>query len=182
MSDWPFGDLPRGVDGQTILAIAPSKNGFRRILVRCVCGFEREVDATKFVQFPRICKDCTRRAQTGPLAGNWQGGRNTPLTTYNKFKRSAARRSIEWCLTIEDLDDLYDRQRGLCAMSEQEISWDHGKNGKRGNASLDRIDSARGYTTDNVQLITKSLNIAKQSFKYEDFVGMCIAVTNAHLC
>src|SRR5579863_7043433 len=98
----------------------------------------------------------------GPASHGWKGGRHTPLTHYNKFKRAAERRGIEWCLTIDDIDSLFDRQRGKCAMSGVELIFDFGhRNGghENGNASLDRIDSKRGYHMDNVQLVTKDINI-----------------------
>lgn len=120
----------------------------------------------------------------GPASRAWKGGRHTPLTHYNKFKRAANRRGIEWCLTISDIDNLFERQRGLCAMSGVRLSFDHGqRNGcENGNASLDRVDSKRGYHLDNVHLVTKAINIGKQSRSYEEFVLMCMKVVEHHLC
>ena len=120
----------------------------------------------------------------GPNSRKWKGGRHTPLTHFHKFKRAAERRDIEWSLTIGDIDDLFDRQHGLCAMSGVKLAFDFGmRNGvENGNASLDRIDSKQGYHIGNVQLITKAINIGKQSQPYGDFVRMCMRVVEHHLC
>lgn len=118
----------------------------------------------------------------GPASRAWKGGKHTPLTHFNKFRRAAERRGIEWALTIEDIDDLFDRQEGICAMSGEKLRFDHGqRNGcENGNASLDRINNKLGYRKDNVQLVTKHVNMGKQSLAYEDFVLMCMRVVEHH--
>lgn len=45
-------------------------------------------------------------------------------------------------------------------------------------ASLDRIDSKRGYTEGNVQWVHKSVNLAKNSLSEVEFIMLCHAVTN----
>jgi len=47
---------------------------------------------------------------------------------------------------------------------------------KNSNASLDRIDSSKGYVSGNIQWVTKNANIAKQKMPQEEFVGVCRAV------
>jgi hypothetical protein len=119
----------------------------------------------------------------GPESRLWKGGRHTPRTHFNKFRRAAERRGIEWNLKIEDIDDLFDRQQGVCAMSGERLQFDHGqRNGwKNGNASLDRINNKLGYHIGNVQLVTKHVNMGKQGLAYEDFVLMCMRVVEHHL-
>jgi hypothetical protein len=46
-------------------------------------------------------------------------------------------------------------------------------------ASMDRIDSSKGYTRDNVHLVCYCVNIAKREFTDADFVGMCRAIARA---
>ena len=173
----------RHIGAQTIVRRVPNRNGAVYWIVRCECGHERPVHIAALLQKYRYncCVKCAAGRQTGPNSPKWRGGRHTPLTTYNKFKRSAERRKITWGLSISDIDALYEKQRKLCALSLEPLTFDHGLNGVKGNASLDRTDSSGGYTIDNIQLITKKLNVAKQSFSYSEFVEMCIAVTNAHL-
>ena len=46
--------------------------------------------------------------------------------------------------------------------------------------SIDRIDSKKGYTPDNCQLITYIANCAKNQFTVDEFVEMCRAVVALH--
>lgn len=45
-------------------------------------------------------------------------------------------------------------------------------------ASLDRIDSSKGYIKGNVQWTTIDANIAKQDMKESDFIELCQKVVN----
>jgi hypothetical protein len=40
-------------------------------------------------------------------------------------------------------------------------------------ASLDRIDSAKGYTTDNIQWVHKTINIIKWNLSCDQFIKWC---------
>lgn len=46
------------------------------------------------------------------------------------------------------------------------------------SASLDRIDSSKGYSINNVQWVHKDVNFAKQSMTMKDFVQLCDEVSN----
>lgn len=41
------------------------------------------------------------------------------------------------------------------------------------NLSIDRIDSAKGYTRDNVQLVTMAANQMKNDLTIDELVDMC---------
>ena len=80
-------------------------------------------------------------------------------------------RKKEFNLTEEFLNNLWKTQEGKCAFSG--ITMDKQKFNKRTNphtASIDRIDSKKGYTQDNVQFICYSLNLAKNNFTNEEFI------------
>ena len=178
-------EIGRKFGVREVIGTAPNRKRFRRWMMRCQCGVESPVEVHLLMKGRAlVCKSCAVKNQTGCKSRAWKGGRNTPLTHYNKFKRAAERRGIEWCLTISDIDDLYDKQKGLCAMSGVKLMFDHGpRNGcENGNASLDRIVNSIGYKMDNVQLVTKAINMGKQGESYEDFVRMCMSVVEHHLC
>ena len=81
-----------------------------------------------------------------------------------------------WALSIEDVWLLYQKQEGVCALSGLPIAWS--AVGNEHTASIDRIDSSKGYTTCNTQLLHKDANMMKQSFSQEAFVAMCKAVAD----
>ena len=45
-------------------------------------------------------------------------------------------------------------------------------------ASLDRIDSSKGYIEGNVQWVHKSVNIMKCDFSSDIFIGICNQISN----
>lgn len=50
------------------------------------------------------------------------------------------------------------------------------KQREEGTASLDRIDSSRGYVEGNVQWVHKDVNFMKQALSQERFVELCTLV------
>lgn len=95
---------------------------------------------------------------------------------YNSFQKSAEMRGLEWELSIEFVDAMYELQHGNCALSGLPIAWskqhwDH-------TASIDRIDNSRGYLPDNVQLVHKELNMMRGSLEPERFVELCKLVAD----
>ena len=48
----------------------------------------------------------------------------------------------------------------------------------KNTASLDRIDSSKGYVEGNVQWVHKMINMSKQQYSQEEFIDMCKAVAN----
>jgi hypothetical protein len=68
------------------------------------------------------------------------------------------------------LDSLFERSNNRSALSGRYIEIDK-------TASLDRIDSSKGYITGNLQWLHKDINWMKNSFSQEDFIKLCRDVT-----
>ena len=64
------------------------------------------------------------------------------------------------------------KQNKKCALSGIDLIFEanHGK--IEGNISLDRIDSQKGYTINNVQWVHKDINFMKQDFAENYFLDM----------
>lgn len=59
------------------------------------------------------------------------------------------------------------------------------KHGKKNiyNLSVDRIDSSKGYTKDNIQLVCAAANMMKGYMEYNDLINFCEAIIkNNKLC
>lgn len=93
---------------------------------------------------------------------------------------SALYRNIDFDLTEEQLLQLWRDQGGHCALSGLPITMKT-TNSETGTASLDRKDSARGYTIDNVIWVHPTINMMKYTLSEGDFVRMChhVAAHNA---
>lgn len=69
---------------------------------------------------------------------------------YNNFKGNAKKRNIPFDITLDEF-------RSFCQKTGYIIT-----KGKRGqNATIDRINNSKGYTIDNIQLLTNRQNASK---------------------
>jgi uncharacterized protein YlaI len=65
---------------------------------------------------------------------------------------------------------LKEQQNNRCTVSGVELEWKHRCQNK---VSVDRIDCTRGYTEDNIRLVTQQVNYALSNFDHEWFFDMC---------
>lgn len=85
------------------------------------------------------------------------------FSPFRYYLRKARTRKHECDLTLPYLKELWENQKDKCAYSGLEIKI-HGKHTSIfDQASLDRIDSSKGYVEGNIQFIVLSLNLAKNS-------------------
>lgn len=111
------------------------------------------------------CKKC--RASDKSYSANLSVG--CEQRVFNKFKKSAFSRGLEWAVSKEYLFSLLD---GKCALTGWAIDIAYGNE----TASLDRIDSSKGYVTGNVQWVHSMVNMCKNKYPEQDFIKMCLAV------
>lgn len=99
------------------------------------------------------------------------------LAYFRGIDASADRRNLEFCITPQDAYDRFVEQNGRCALSGCPIYLNpkHG-NKRRQTASLDRIDSTKGYLPDNIQWVHKDINRLKTNLEEGRFKSMCLAV------
>lgn len=121
------------------------------------------------------CKACANKKVDNCHRGWHRGIR---ISWFNKFKTGAEVRGLEWKISLDDLADLYEQQDYRCALTDANIVFPEVGHPQEALASIDRIDSKIGYTKDNVQLVTKQVNMMKQSYDQEFFIATCVAVAN----
>lgn len=83
-------------------------------------------------------------------------------------KQRALKKGWEFDLDIKFLKDLYEGQGGRCFYTLVDLTF-IGKT----KMSIDRIDSDKGYTKDNVRLVTYQINILKRDANHVEFVELC---------
>jgi hypothetical protein len=88
------------------------------------------------------------------------------------------RKTKELTLTIQEAWDIFLYQSRKCALSGIELTFPFGHKDKSWTASLDRIDSSKGYILGNVQWVHKDINIMKNKFNQEHFINMCKLISN----
>lgn len=91
--------------------------------------------------------------------------RRDELTPYRYSFRNAKRRFKEFNLTLEDLKNIWINQNGICPYTGLKLQLPTYK--KCDNtwyrASLDRIDSTKGYVIDNIQFVSTPINFMKST-------------------
>lgn len=82
-------------------------------------------------------------------------------------------KNIDIDIDIEYLISLYYKQQGKCALSGIPMTSVKGKGRHNTNISIDRIDSMKGYTKDNVQLVCSHVNMMKSNLSLEQLLYFC---------
>jgi hypothetical protein len=95
----------------------------------------------------------------------------------NRFKsmlsNARKRKKIEFSLTLNDLHVVWGKQNGLCAYTKLPLT---SESHQLNTASLDRIDSCKGYVEDNIQLVCVSINEMKLDYSEKQFINLCSLV------
>jgi hypothetical protein len=117
----------------------------------------------------------------GANCPNWKGFGEIRGNHWSKIKHNAEKitsfkkKKKEFDITIQYAWELFLKQNRRCALSG--LLLDMGKHDVRPTASLDRIDSSKGYIEGNVQWVHKDINLMKQSYSDEYFIKMCKQVS-----
>lgn len=105
---------------------------------------------------------------------NWNGVGDIS-GSYIKYVRIRAKsRGQEYSVSNEYIWDIFLKQQKRCALTCDFIYF--AKSYKKycdQTASLDRIDSTKGYVEGNVQWLHKDVNRCKWDFTQEEFIEMC---------
>jgi hypothetical protein len=87
------------------------------------------------------------------------------------WERSAKARNIKWELTLEDIKEM----PLTCYYSGVELSL---KGCEPNSISLDRLDSSKGYTKDNVVFCTVDINRMKWTITEDHFTEICKQISD----
>jgi hypothetical protein len=96
---------------------------------------------------------------------------------------NAKKRNIQVNIGISDIKNLYNKQTGLCVLSKFKLTWIKYPNdspnhiNNKFNISVDRIDSNKDYSIDNIQLVCAAINIMKSSIDSNKFIDICKKIT-----
>lgn len=103
----------------------------------------------------------------------FEGYEKIRATYFNIIRRGAEYRGLSFNVTIEEIWDLFKKQGEKCALTGKKLEIQRlNKHRKAQTASLDRIDSTKGYEKDNIQWVHKDINRFKNSFSEQHFLEM----------
>jgi len=120
---------------------------------------------------------------------NWSGFGDISGRSWSALYHSATKRGLEFNITQEYAWNLFLHQNRQCAMSGIGLKMIIREGCKSNNvslmkddvkdiASLDRIDSSKGYIEGNVQWVSRRLNMMKRDSTEANFKEMCHEVAS----
>lgn len=159
----------------TICSSVNEKTKHPQYICECECGNFTKSTASELARGKRMCWDC-RNKYISEI--KWKGHGEISGEFWIKIKSSAEARDIQVDITIQEIWGLFLKQDRKCALSGVKLYFTRSKqNRNQITASLDRIDSSKHYTIDNVQWVHKVLNNLKMDLPQEEFISWCKLVT-----
>jgi len=144
----------------------------------CDCGQETIETLRKLKNGERkTCgnKNCEHHTELKRINGTLTtttGYENILGSSWASWRLGAERRKIDFLVTIEEAWDIYVKQNGKCALTGITLKFRKGEN-RIQTASLDRIDSSKHYTIDNIQWVHKEINRMKGCLPEDKFLEFC---------
>ena len=100
--------------------------------------------------------------------------KTTRNSTHKRYKANREE-ATEYNITYEFIINMLQKQDGKCKLSGIPLEY---KNNSLNNISIDRIDSNKGYTKDNIQLVTWAVNQSKNNLTNEQFLDLVSKIYN----
>ncbi len=92
---------------------------------------------------------------------------------WNTVKAGASSRKLDFEIKMNDAWELYNKQGGVCYYSGIPIRFDHSYRRRAQTASIDRLDSSKGYVKGNIVICHKDINRMKRQSSEYYFLVLC---------
>lgn len=152
-----------------------NKYGSRMWVCKCQCGATK-LFLTSFlnghgIRSATTCKKCER---TNNISDQ-QTVDEIPNRFWTKLVQNSKRRQISFEITREEAFGLFKKQEAKCKLSGLSIYFSKYRQNFNNytTASLDRIDSTKPYSLNNVQWVHKHINMMKWNFPEDYFIELC---------
>jgi|TARA_R110000744_G_C19122477_1_gene536106 hypothetical protein len=145
--------------------------------VRCKCGFVRTSRKYQIVRgVVTKCRACKRKE--GFNNGHFAGYEELGGYYVGQLRDNAKRRNLPFETTAKELWKLLVAQDFKCALSGMYIRTSRtiDYKTKMQTASVDRIDSTKGYVEGNIQWVHKVINQMKSNRTDKELIEFCKAV------
>ncbi|RLI49685.1 hypothetical protein DRO61_04745 [Candidatus Bathyarchaeota archaeon] len=148
--------------------------------VKEIIAFNKDMSASDGRQ--TYCKPCGTKNLS-----KWGSSFNGYIVKlFKDLKSNARRRNIKIEIDKEDIIQLYEKQKGLCALSGEKMTHKREAGTQRKNPnhiyniSVDRINPRNHYTVDNIQLVCNRMNTIKWDLDQDLFIDLCKKVAALH--
>lgn len=96
----------------------------------------------------------------------------SPFRTHLKRVRARCKsKQRDYDIDLQYLYDLQNTQNGICPYTKVKLILENTTNDPNYTASLDRIDSTKGYIKGNIQFISVSMNFLKNKYNKDTIIN-----------
>ena len=157
---------------------------------KCICVCKKEVERREdYLQRVVFMKNRTpscgckhsMKSDIGANSKTWKGYGKISGYYFGCITSKARKKNWPMNITKEYIWKLFLKQKKKCALTGLQIEIKESKRSKdvsEMTASLDRIDSNKGYIEGNVQWVHKDVNKMKNNYNQDYFLEMCRVITN----
>lgn len=144
---------------------------------KCICGNAVDARITDVVRGKKKSCNCFvyRRKSAHYL---WGGCGDISGNYWSIVVSGAKSRKLEITISIEDAWNQFVKQNGKCALTGMPLDFGTTKRAHDITASLDRINSSKGYIIDNIQWVHKKINVMKMDTPQNEFIEWCKKVSD----
>lgn len=135
------------------------------------------------------CRSCAGKFKVKNLKGNPKelipNNKKDEYTNFRYYYRNAKRRFKSFNLTLEYLKQVWEQQFGICPYTGIKLklaTYLKNHNDPIFTASLDRIDSNKGYEIGNVQYVSTAINYMKNNMLHKDTIALCNIIADKWRC
>jgi len=146
---------------------------------KCFCGNIFQTKLIYILSDSSSCGCMVYQYNKGNTSYKWNGVGEISGSKWSTIKTNAKNRKVDFSITKEYAWEIFIKQQGLCVYTDLPLFF--GKSTKDRSlttASLDRIDSNKGYVQDNIQWIHKDVNSMKWDFNDTYFKKLCFLVNS----
>lgn len=142
-------------------------------LCLCVCGTLKVVHTNLLTSGKTQSCGCQLRESRLGSKRAFRGVGDLSSRKFKTYKRSAENKGRQFNLSLQYCWDLFLAQNKKCALSGIDLVLTVGQSNGKETASLDRIDSSKGYVEGNVQWVHKDINQMKMALAQSYFISLC---------
>ena len=152
-----------------------SPGGFMKYFWKCKCDCGNTTTVGKGHLTTNKIRSCGCLShRKGNQCPSFRGYGEIPGRYFSSLKNGSKDRgrNFQFSVSIKYLWELFLKQNRKCALTGTFLSFDDH------TASLDRINSSKGYVIGNVQWVHKDINFIKKHYNQNYFIKLCEGVAN----
>ena len=138
----------------------------------CDCGKYKTISSRNLTLNLTTSCGC-KQHRIGKKHPSWRGYEEISGNQWKCIVHGARVRKLECSISINYIWELFIKQNRQCALTGMKLQFAPRDNDYSRTASLDRIDSTKGYVEGNVQWVHKDVNTIKWDLTLDKFFKVC---------